>query len=425
MSKEKTQFLSLMFIDIPNASSVADTEGQTVAREMVEHCISIISVVRKQHGGNLIRTVGSSLLCSFPHADQAIEAACAMQDAIANTSTKSLTAPTLRIGLHAGNAILQHGSYTGEVVTTAARMVTLAKTGQIVASGDIHKKSSPKSAQKLSPLENASSMESRLNVTLFEVNWHDAISEGPLPEKSTAAKAEAEEPKPASQPPAKRVIATSKPESAATTVSPTPVKNPPEFEIDLSQSRKELVTAKITPPASSADRSKPANAAPPATTPPPHLNQKKKTHHLQPPKKKKVILKEVVVKETVPAPPPPEEDSVKTAAPATSMRLCLIHQGNVLTVDKEHPAISMGRDSSNEIVITVDTASRHHAEVKWRDNNFYLIDHSGNGTFAYDEQGKEIYLLNDEITLPLSGAICPGCPQDEVECEALLYWIAE
>ena len=362
-----------MFVDIPNASSVADTEGQTVAREMVEHCISIISVVRKQHGGNLIRTVGSSLLCSFPHADQAIEAACAMQDAIANTSTKSLTAPTLRIGLHAGNAILQHGSYTGEVVTTAARMVTQAKTEQIVASGDIHKKSSPKFAQRLSPLENASSMESRLNVTLFEVNWHDAISEGPLPEKSTAAKAEAEEPKPASQPPAKRVIATSKPESAATTVSPTPVKNPPEFEIDLSQSRKELVTAKITPPASSADRSKPA----------------------------------------------------KTAAPATSMRLCLIHQGNVLTVDKEHPAISMGRDSSNEIVITVDTASRHHAEVKWRDNNFYLIDHSGNGTFTYDEQGKETYLLNDEITLPLSGAICPGCPQDEVECEALLYWIAE
>ena len=54
-----------------------------------------------------------------------------------------------------------------------------------------------------------------------------------------------------------------------------------------------------------------------------------------------------------------------------------------------------------------------------------IVDHSANGTFIYDDMGEEYFVQNREAKLWESGAICPGCPQEEPGCEALLYWMAE
>ena len=91
----------------------------------------------------------------------------------------------------------------------------------------------------------------------------------------------------------------------------------------------------------------------------------------------------------------------------------------------EAAARTVGRDNVNDIVLLVSTASRRHAEVCCRDGVFLVIDRSANGTFVYDDQGKEHYVHQAELALTESGAICPGCPQEEPGCEALLYWIAE
>jgi pSer/pThr/pTyr-binding forkhead associated (FHA) protein len=83
----------------------------------------------------------------------------------------------------------------------------------------------------------------------------------------------------------------------------------------------------------------------------------------------------------------------------------------------------MGREESNDIVLRVSTASRRHAEIRYRNGAFYLIDRSANGTFVYDETGRELYVEEAECKLGSSGAICPGCPQGQAECEALLFWV--
>ena len=170
----------------------------------------------------------------------------------------------------------------------------------------------------------------------------------------------------------------------------------------------------------------------------PNLRSKSKTVDLQRPSRattasvplRKITLREVNVPVEDSATPPaaaaaaaPVQGTTAAARPHAN-RLCLIWREKVLQVDGK-TSVSMGRDAGNDIVLQGDTASRRHAEVCCRDGHFMIVDHSANGTFIYDDMGEEYFVQNREAKLWESGAICPGCPQEEPGCEALLYWMAE
>ncbi|MBT7057751.1 MAG: adenylate/guanylate cyclase domain-containing protein, partial [Lentisphaerae bacterium] len=185
MSNDKLQFVTLMFVDIPTAVSVREAEGDDVANAMVEECVSLISVVRKKHSGKLIRTVGSSMICSFEGGDDALFAARTMQTCITEHQFHCETAPALRIGLHAGDVVFRNGMCTGETVTTAARLVTLAAAGQVVATEEVYSHVSNEAMEMMRPMAAAEAMQGRLRTKIFEVLWRPApvlkmVSEAPV-----------------------------------------------------------------------------------------------------------------------------------------------------------------------------------------------------------------------------------------------------
>jgi len=67
--------------------------------------------------------------------------------------------------------------------------------------------------------------------------------------------------------------------------------------------------------------------------------------------------------------------------PEAQTVLKLIYRAHIYVVDSTHPALQMGRDDSNEIVVASLFASRLHARVEARDGQFVLTDLSSNGTF--------------------------------------------
>ncbi len=85
-------------------------------------------------------------------------------------------------------------------------------------------------------------------------------------------------------------------------------------------------------------------------------------------------------------------------------QLTLIYRANIFVVNPARPALEMGRDDGNDIVVVSLFASRIHAGVQLRDGQFVLADLSSNGTFVLvDEhdgvQPAEIRLRQEETVL--------------------------
>jgi len=379
MPEQNSQDLTLMFVDIPTVSAIRDMEGELVVREFVDRCLALLGDIREQHEGELIRSVGSTLLCSFSEADGAVRAACDMQRVVAETDFRTITRATLRMGLHSGSVTVRGGSCTGEVVTTTARMVTIAKPGQVVSTEQVRSRTSHDVGQWFTPLAGAETMEKRLRVRLFNVNWRER-----LVSEAEDGQPPAEEPPPVGQ---QTVLA------------------PPNEMLGAGRNKRDTVKQEWD------NGQAPTNWR---ATSQRHTAVREMQERM------------AAQRASAPSPEPgAEKTKPPTAweAPSTSCRLCVIWREKVLVLDAKNTSVTMGREESNDISLRVTTASRRHAEIRYRNGAFYLIDRSANGTFVYDETGRELYVEEAECKLGASGAICPGCPQGQPECEALLFWV--
>ena len=106
------------------------------------------------------------------------------------------------------------------------------------------------------------------------------------------------------------------------------------------------------------------------------------------------------------------------------VRLRLRYQGAEVAVGPERPAVSMGRDASNELVVEAPNASRVHARVEWRLDKFVLIDLSTNGTYVLNGENQEASLRREEFILNGEGTISLGL-SNRVNREQLIEFSSE
>lgn len=88
--------------------------------------------------------------------------------------------------------------------------------------------------------------------------------------------------------------------------------------------------------------------------------------------------------------------------------LLLVLDGVERHVDYWHPMITIGRAPECELLINDRLVSRRHATIRVERTQFYLVDHSTNGTFITRENGEELHLVRREILLEGAGEIRPG-----------------
>lgn len=91
-----------------------------------------------------------------------------------------------------------------------------------------------------------------------------------------------------------------------------------------------------------------------------------------------------------------------------SRQLLLRHRGRELMLDGSRSRVVLGRDPACDLVIEDARASRSHARIELRQENFVLVDQSTNGTWVAAE-GQEGYMVRREETiLRGSGRLCFG-----------------
>lgn len=91
----------------------------------------------------------------------------------------------------------------------------------------------------------------------------------------------------------------------------------------------------------------------------------------------------------------------------------LHHEGRTWLLNSEKPILTLGRDLSCDLVIRDGRASRSHARIELRQQNFVLVDCSTNGTFVTGKVGSDgrshnFLLRREEAVLRGSGNLSFG-----------------
>jgi adenylate cyclase len=135
--------LTIVFADISGSTRLYELLGDVRARERTSQCLSALTEVVRRHGGTVVKTIGDEVMSTFPDADAAARAACAMQESVAAQVVPGETALDIRVGLHYGSALVEAGDVFGDAVNVAARMVALAKARQILTTRQTVERLSP------------------------------------------------------------------------------------------------------------------------------------------------------------------------------------------------------------------------------------------------------------------------------------------
>jgi hypothetical protein len=121
-----------MFADITGSTALYDTLGDIAAKQKIDICLQLMIRVTEEYKGVVIKTIGDEVMCRYPSANFAVQAACAMHKIIDNHDELRTQAITIRIGLHSGSIIEDKGDIFGDTVNVAARISSFAKARQIL-----------------------------------------------------------------------------------------------------------------------------------------------------------------------------------------------------------------------------------------------------------------------------------------------------
>jgi len=133
--EEKTEMTTVMFTDMVGSTSLTLTVGDAVAQQAVRAHNLIVREALREFGGREIKHTGDGIMAAFPTTSNSVEAAIAIQ---VNVRARNRVIPEpplhLKIGINAGEPIVEDDDLFGATVQLAARVVDAAQTEQILVS---------------------------------------------------------------------------------------------------------------------------------------------------------------------------------------------------------------------------------------------------------------------------------------------------
>lgn len=279
---EKTDHLAVLFADVVESTALYRRLGDIEALNVINAVINELKAVLPYHQGQLVKTLGDAVMCLFPDADCAVEAAVAMQHAVAGLNPAG-EKMQIRIGLHTGPVVIGGADVYGDTVNVAAYLADAAAPGQILIAEATAGNMTKERQETMAPVFDAMLKSTLAKTAVCEVQWRDDLTE--------------------------------------------------RTQINLHIAR---------------------------------------------------------------------------TIPQDIGSLVLIMDGRECRVDYWNATLTIGRAPDSGLIMTNTLVSRRHATIRAERTQFYLVDHSINGTFITRASGEEIHVARREIMLEVRGEIRPG-----------------
>ncbi len=124
----------VLFTDMEGSTTLTQRLGDTRAQELVRSHNAIVRDALKTHSGGEIKHTGDGIMASLPSASLGVECAVAIQRALGQYNEANPNAAIrVRIGLNAGEPVMEDDDLFGTAVQLAARVCAHAEPGQILA----------------------------------------------------------------------------------------------------------------------------------------------------------------------------------------------------------------------------------------------------------------------------------------------------
>ncbi len=130
--RERGTIHTVMFTDVEGSTALVDELGDDAARDLLRRHEAAARRVVADHGGTEIKTMGDGFMVSFGSASAALDAAVALQQAIAEEFPDGEV--RVRIGINAGEAIAEDDDLHGTAVIRASRIMDAADGGEVMVS---------------------------------------------------------------------------------------------------------------------------------------------------------------------------------------------------------------------------------------------------------------------------------------------------
>lgn len=162
---------TVLFADITGSTALYARCGDERARAILSQCISLMCDACRSHGGAIVKTIGDEVMCRFDHADDAVGAACTIHSALERRARFDSIRLAAHIGLHCGPAFILEGDVYGDAPNIAARMTSIAKSGQIITTQATVERLSPAVATSARWYDRTTIKGRDQEISIYEVLW--------------------------------------------------------------------------------------------------------------------------------------------------------------------------------------------------------------------------------------------------------------
>jgi YVTN family beta-propeller protein len=133
--REASRVRTFLIADIRGYTRFSQEHGDEAASALARGFATVVRKTVPEHGGELLELRGDEALCIFESARGALRAAVELQRRLRDPADGEPAFPLgVGIGLDAGEAVPTEGGYRGRALNIAARLCSLARPGQILAS---------------------------------------------------------------------------------------------------------------------------------------------------------------------------------------------------------------------------------------------------------------------------------------------------
>ncbi len=167
----RTLRLAILFADITGSTQLYDSLGNEKAHGLVSGCLDELQSIVTRCRGRVVKTTGDGVFCVFGRVDHCIEAACDLQRRILEETRKPADI-ALRVGVHAGEVILEDADCYGDAVNVCHRALEIASSGQIIAT-KIIADNAQRAGVGVRYLTRAHLKGKRDKAPIYEVMWWD------------------------------------------------------------------------------------------------------------------------------------------------------------------------------------------------------------------------------------------------------------